>query len=196
MEVIYDFETLSTDVYRGVIVNIAGTQFDETRFKSNPYTFDELVDNTKLMKFDVEEQVKVYDRKIKPSSLEWWKKQDPEVKALLNPSDEDVSISELPNFMINELQTPIAKRVWSRGNTFDPMLVQFVFEQLGIEDPTPFWVIRDVRSYIEGFTYGTEIRNNFMPNDVTTFKAHNPIHDVAMDVYRLQFLVRTMYGED
>ena len=83
MEVIYDFETLSTDVYRGVIVNIAGTQFDETRFKTNPYTFDELVDNTKLMKFDVEEQVKVYDRKIKPSSLEWWKKQDLEVKHCL-----------------------------------------------------------------------------------------------------------------
>jgi len=196
MEVVYDFETLSTDVYRGVIVNIAGLQFDEKRFKDNPYTFEELLDSCKFMKFDVEEQVKQYNRKIKPTSLEWWKKQDPEVKALVTPSEDDVSMTELPNFMIHELQTPLAKKVWTRGNTFDPMIVQFVFEQLNLEDPTPFWSIRDIRSYIEGFTYGSNINHTFTPKEVTTFKAHNPIHDVSMDVYRLQFLVRTMYGED
>ena len=69
--VIYDFETLSQDQINGVVTCLAILKFDESRFADKPYTFKELVNYAKVMKFSVEEQVKTYKRKIDKSTLEW-----------------------------------------------------------------------------------------------------------------------------
>jgi hypothetical protein len=52
------------------------------------------------MKFDVEDQVKNYNRKIEKDTLEWWGKQNKEAQAKLAPSGEDKSIAELFSFFI------------------------------------------------------------------------------------------------
>ena len=62
--VIYDFETLSQDTIKGVVTCLAILKFDESRFVNKPYTFKELVDDAKVIKFNVSEQVKTYGRKI------------------------------------------------------------------------------------------------------------------------------------
>ena len=83
--VIFDFETLSTDVNQGVVLSLGLLTYTSSRFVNDPYTYDELLENTKYMKFDVTEQVKKYGRKIDKSTLEWWKTQGLDAKKVLNP---------------------------------------------------------------------------------------------------------------
>ena len=192
--VIYDFETLSANPFDGVVLSVAGIRYDEERFLTNAYTFNELLGMCKSIKFDVADQVK-RGRKIEKKTLDWWKKQPKEVKHQLKPNENDVSITELYDFLINELGTVSSKKVFTRGNTFDPVFVKSIFDSLNIEDPTPWWNIRDVRTYIDAFTYGTKIRHNFVPEELSEqFMAHDPAHDVAMDIYRMQYLIRAIYG--
>ena len=62
--VIYDFETLSQDQINGVVTCLAILKFDESRFVDKPYTFKELTDDAKVIKFNVEEQVKSMKEKL------------------------------------------------------------------------------------------------------------------------------------
>lgn len=190
---IYDFETLSNDAFNGVVLNIAAIKFDEKRFIDNPYTFEELVDSAKYMKFNVEEQVKEYGRAIRQSTLDWWKEQGPEAQKQIRPSPEDVSIRELYEFLSLEVQIQNCDRVYTRGNTFDPILVATIMQQIGRDDPTRWWTVRDTRSLFEGMTYGHGIRSTFVPDDLKEkFVAHDARHDVAMDVMRFQYLARIL----
>jgi len=190
---IYDFETLSQDVFDGVAVNLAGLRFDEDRFIHQPYKFEELVDSCKFIKFDVEEQVKKYDRKIQQSSLDWWKQKDKAAQKLISPSKDDVSIEELYAFVSLELQLQNCDRVYTRGNTFDPILLSSLLRHFDRVDPTKWWVIRDTRSLFEGMTYGHGIKSTFIPEGLEDkFIAHDPCHDVAMDVMRYQHLARIL----
>ena len=43
MEVIYDFETLSQNAFNGVVLSVAGIAYEEERFLTNPYTYEEYV---------------------------------------------------------------------------------------------------------------------------------------------------------
>lgn len=190
--VIFDFETLAQDQIRGVVVSMAMLNFAEVRFTGDiAYTFDELVSNTKTIKFNVEEQVKKYDRKISKDTLEWWNKQGEEAKKQLKPSPEDVSIAELYGFFI--LNKPAnAKKIYTRGNTFDPIFLEHIMRQTEYPDPYNWWEVRDTRSLIEGLSWGTDIKNSFTPPDCESFIHHDPKHDVAMDVMRIQTLVQAI----
>jgi hypothetical protein len=193
--VIYDYETLSQNAFNGVVLSVAGIAYDEDRFLTNPYTYEGLLDSCEYVKFDVKDQVK-YGRKVEKGSLDWWKSQSKYAQKQLMPSDNDVPISELLPFL-ERLNIATAKKVFTRGNSFDPVFTRSLCDSLGIEDPTPWWTIRDVRSYVDGFTYGTDINHDFIPKDlVDKFVQHDPSHDVAMDVMRMQFLIRTIYGKD
>lgn len=190
---IYDFETLSNDAFNGVVLNIAAIKFDEKRFNSNPYTFEELVDSAKYMKFNVEEQVRTYGRVIKQSTLDWWREQGPEAQKQVRPSKDDVSIAELYEFLSLEVQIQNCDRVYTRGNTFDPILVATIMQQIGREDPTRWWTVRDTRSLFDGMTYGHGIKSTFIPEGLESkFTAHDAKHDVAMDVMRFQYLARLL----
>ena len=194
---IYDFETLSQDPQKGVVVNMAAMNFTEDRYLPDPYTYDELVDNANLIKFDVKEQVEKYGRRIEKNSLDWWKEQPAEAKKQLNPSSEDVSIDQLCNFMLVDMKYEQMQKVFTRGNSFDPVLLDNIFLETGCRKPNNWWAIRDTRSFIEGFTYGTDIRHDFHPQEIQDkFVTHDARHDIAMDVYRMQYLVRNLYGQD
>jgi hypothetical protein len=184
--VIYDFETLSQDPVKGIVVNFAALVFDETRFKTNPYTFKELVESAELIKFDTKEQVEVYGRRPDKGTLDWWSKQNPEARSMLNPSSEDVSISELYDFCKGIAQKP--KRVYTRGNSFDPVFLSQIMLQLGQKEPWDWWNLRDTRSIIDGMVMGVDFDNKYMPEGVEGFIHHNPIHDIALDVIRIQAL--------
>ena len=190
---IYDFETLGQDVFDAVAVNLAVLKFDEGRFVKNPYKFEELVDSCKLIKFNVEEQVKEYGRKIQQSTLDWWMQQDKSVQKQIRPSKDDVSISELYEFLSLDIQIQKCDKVYTRGNTFDPILLSSLLRHFQQIDPTKWWVIRDTRSLFEGMTYGHNIKSTFIPEGLEeNFIAHDPCHDVAMDVMRFQYLVRLL----
>lgn len=194
--VIFDFETLSLDRFRCVITCVAGLEFDEDRYTSDePYTFDELTEAAHFAKFDVGSQVQHYGRKIDQGTLDWWRQQPKAVQnMLIEPSDSDVSFEQSLVFFKTLMPTPDSVgKVYTRGNTFDPIIVDGIVEQLGREQLYQHWKLRDTRSTIDGLAYGADIKNTFIvPGLENKFIAHDPRHDIAMDVMRMQYLVRLL----
>jgi hypothetical protein len=191
--VIYDFETLSQDQLNGAVLSFAMLAFSPGRFTTElSYTYEELLSKTHFIKFNVEEQVKKYGRKIDKSTLEWWGQQGEAAKKQLKPSPEDRSISELYDFFV--LHKPAnLDLVYTRGNTFDPMFLQYIMESTGNSMPYDWWRDRDTRSLIDGLSWGSGLTSSFMPEGCEDkFVHHDPRHDIVLDVMRLQTLVQAI----
>ena len=192
--VIFDFETLSSDVNRGVVLSIGLLTYTSSRFSNDPYTYEELLENTKYMKFDVTEQVKKYDRKIQKSTLDWWNTQGIEAKKVLDPDPSiDQSIDKLYNFFVINVNMNNLKTVFTRGNTFDIPILEGILKETGNDIPYPFWMVRDTRSYLDGLLYGANTRNSYIPEGCKEkFVAHDARHDVVMDVMRMQTIIEAL----
>ena len=188
MDFIFDFETLSVSRHNCVVVNLATLVFDPARFKSDqPYQFSELVESCTLIKFDIKEQREKFGRIIDASTLQWWKELPKEVGSQLLPTSDDVSITELPNLLRDDNYDT----VWSRGNTFDPIILDYLCDDINSDHLFKFWKVKDTRSFIDGLLYGANIKNSFMPDDLDIpFKHHDPAHDVAVDVMRMQTIIK------
>lgn len=197
MNLIYDFETLGQNASKAPVLSLAMLSFDTDRMISdyNTYSYEELVDTSLYYKFDVEEQVKKYSRVIETDTLLWWNKQGTEAKRVLKPSSEDISVSRLYEIMKSVCDVD---RVYTRGCGFDTTLMSSIIASTGKTDPTKWWTIRDTRSFIEGMLVGaTDIRNDFVPKSVADqFVKHDPRHDIAMDVIRIQYLTRIVYDKE
>lgn len=194
--VIYDFETLSQNQRRTVVVSFAMLTFTESRYLSNPYTFEELVDSSLYVKFDVMEQKRKYERVVDKSTLDWWKQQSKEAQSALIPSENDISIANLYDTIVSYHNTALIKKQFTRGNTFDPMILEYVFEQTGDSMPWHWGSVRDTRSMIDGMSFGMKLDNKYIPGDLKDkFIGHDPRHDIAMDVMRMQYLAQAILGE-
>ena len=191
--VIYDFETLSQDQRRGVVTSFAMLSFSEKRYIDNPYTFEELLANCKYIKFDVEDQVTNFNRIMSKETIQWWDEQGEEAKKQIRPSKDDVSITTFYDFIVTNCGCANIKKSFTRGNTFDPMLLQYLMTQTGKPDPFHWRTVRDTRSTIEGMSFGMDLDNGFMPGELADkFVKHNPCHDIAMDVMRMQLLAQAI----
>ena len=189
---IYDFETLSINKVNGVVVNLAALEYDSTRFKSNPYEFSELVNNCKIIKFDVKDQMK-NGRTTEASVLDWWKSLPKEVSNQILPSSEDRPISELRDWLTSNYDFNSFKNVFTRGNTFDPIFLEYIFKQFDQQEVHPHWKIRDTRSYLDGLLHGTGLNDKFMPSELDIeFRHHDPAHDIALDVMRMQTILKNL----
>lgn len=186
MNLIYDFETLGP-ADTGAVVSMAILKFDESRYTEEPYTYDELLYQTDFIKFNVEEQVKQHGRIIDKSTLAWWQKKSPEAREQLKPSAQDRSIQDLWTFFIEYLDEEKLAKVYTRGNGFDPIVLETVLNHFGKAMPYPWWIIRDTRSMLDGMLWGTDIDNKFIPAGLEEkFVHHDPRHDIVMDVMRMQ----------
>jgi len=191
--VIYDFETLSQDTQRGVVTSFALLSFSEKRYISNPYTYEELVESCAYIKFDVEEQVRSFKRIMSKETIDWWASQGDEAKKQITPSSEDVSIKELHSFLCDNIDLKNHKKAYTRGNTFDPIFLDSVLKECNFYNPMHWRTIRDTRSMIEGMSFGMDLMNDFMPGDLEKkFVKHDPCHDIAMDVMRMQLLAQAI----
>lgn len=191
--VIYDFETLSQDQCKGVVTSFAMLCFSEKRYTEDPYTYDELLNMCKYIKFDVEEQVKFYGRKVSKETIQWWSEQGEEAKKQIRPSKNDVSIDQLYEFISKNCDASKIKKSFTRGNTFDPIFLDFLMKDTSSPSPFHWRTVRDTRSTIEGMSFGMDLDNGFMPGDlVSKFVKHDPRHDIAMDVMRMQMLAQAI----
>lgn len=190
---VFDFETLSQEATKGVVVSLALLNFSEYRFTSNPYTYEGLLEKTRMIKFDVKDQIENYGRKINKDTLNWWKGQSEEAKKQLQPSKDDVSISKLYDWFVVNTMKQNLKKVYTRGNTFDPIFMTYLMIDTNKPEPYPWWTIRDTRSMIDGMAYGSDLSNKFIPDGLKSkFIAHDPRHDIVMDVMRLQTLAQSI----
>lgn len=194
---IYDFETLGQDQQKSVVLSFAILSFSEDRYLSKPYTYEELLAECKYIKFNVEEQVKVYKRSITKETLEWWKAQGKEAQdSQLKPMPTDVSITTFYKFLTDNIDLKNHKKAFTRGNTFDPIFLDSVLRESGHVNPMHWRTIRDTRSYIEGLSFGSGLDNGFVPSKEleAKFVKHDPCHDIVMDVMRMQVLARAVSG--
>ena len=192
--VIYDFETLGQDQRNSVVVSYAMITFSENRYIENPYTYKELLDSCRYIKFEVEDQIVNYHRTISKETVEWWNSQGEEAKKQLRPNAEkDRNIDTLYEFIINNCDHNKVKKVYTRGNTFDPMFLQYIMLDTGHRDPFHWRTTRDTRSMIEGMSFGMNVDNSFMPSGLKDcFVKHDPCHDIAMDIMRMQLLAQAI----
>lgn len=192
--VIYDFETLGLNTTKGVVLSMAVLEFYEDRYTTKPYTYEELLASCHMIKFDVKEQIQEYKRVVDPDTIKWWSEQSKEAQTVLKPSAEDKSISELYKFITNAI--PDCKnlnKAYTRGNTFDPMFLENIMRQTNNPDPFHWRIVRDTRSMIEGMSWGANIDNGFVPEGLLEkFIAHDPRHDVVMDVMRMQTIASAL----
>lgn len=197
---ILDYETMGQDPTTCAAVDCSYVAFDWARFKNDPYTFDELLGMTQRAKFDVQDQVKRHGFNIDPSTVEWWSQQDKEVRQLIRPSQEDISIEVfLGNLQVYLEQHPYLKYWWSRSNTFDPIILWHMTAKANVKPVfaklLPHWKVRDTRSFIDAKTNFSLKSNGFTPMKNETrwnevFKQHSSRHDIVADILRLQTLTR------
>lgn len=183
---IYDYETLGKDVRTCPVLSIATYTFT----LGKPKSIDEILAGCQFYKFSVEDQVKNYGKKIEKDTLEWWGTQPKELQeSQLKPSEKD-----LPFTALYDIMTANVDIFFTRGNTFDPMITQYAMEALKRIDPIPYWKVRDTRSYIEGLSYGSGLKNNFIPPEVEgkNLPLHDPRVDIALDVIRIQSLIQAI----
>ena len=190
---IFDFETLGKEVITCPALSVAMLAFDTKRFMDNPYTIDELLDAAVFAKFNVAEQVQKYGRKIEQETLEWWGTQSPEAqKSQFKPSDSDISIETIRDLFADNI--PEGATIYTRGNTFDPILLKSLCNMMDQSEPYPWWSVRDVRSLIDGLSWGTELKSSFPPPELEgqELAFHDPRVDIAVDVLRIQTLVKAI----
>lgn len=189
---IYDYETLGHDPQTLPILSLAVMQFDTDRFTSNPYSFDELVGMAKEYKFDIEHQVTELGRKIDKSTLKWWSEQPAETRdKYMKPTADDLNTDQLYRILNDACRG--AKMIFTRGNTFDPVVTTSFMSALGEAEPYDWWNVRDTRSFLNGMAFGSDIPSKFIPEGLDgKFKAHDACHDIAMDVMRMQTIAQVI----
>jgi hypothetical protein len=193
---IFDFETLSQNPINGALVSCAMLTFDMDILPVNGYSYEELLSRVKYFKFDVKNQVEVWNRRVDPKTIEWWQQQSKEAMATIKPTKEDLPLADFMPWFTSNFNRVKLKYVFSRNNTFDPVIVQSICSDANLPIPYDWWKIRDTKSLIMGLTYGHNIKDNFIPPMAENkYVKHDPRHDVVLDVARLQTLLYHKFGE-
>jgi hypothetical protein len=201
---IVDFETLGQKTRTCPVISCAYYTFDWDRFLSkNPYTFQELISEIVVDKLEVSSQIDELGYVVEKSTVEFWANQPKDVRAQAIPSPRDIHVKQFIENVIQYLDGAKIYRWWSRSNTFDPIILTRIAEDLGLADKIdrliPYYKVRDTRTYVDA-KFDFQIKKNaFIPHPdeaywASIFKEHDPAHDVAADVLRLQRIVRVENG--
>tara|TARA_B110000977_G_scaffold130036_1_gene165873 strand:+ start:4327 stop:4965 length:639 start_codon:yes stop_codon:yes gene_type:complete len=197
---IFDFETIGTNSRKIPAIDVSYTTFEWKRFTENPYTFKELVLGMEQAKFDIKDQMTNHGCAYKKSDLDWWLSQPPELRKNLKPSANDLTASQFMEKLVDYLRSSNKIECWwSRGNTFDPIILDRIAEDAGkqslLSQYLKHYAVRDTRTFIDAkFNFDID-PNGFIPvSNVEkwnyNFNAHDSKHDVAADILRLQSITR------
>jgi hypothetical protein len=208
LNLIIDYETIGPYVFTCAVVNCAYYTFDWDRFASNnPYTFEEIISDAQFDKFDIKHQLKRGYTALE-DDVAWWTKQGPIAKKQIKPSEDDITTEQFCENFTDYIKSNNrkVKRWWSRSNTFDPLLLQRNFfdvygDNLAVNQVLDFWKVRDIRTFIDTRFDFKNIVNGICPiSDETKwkemFQLHNPVHDIAADVLRMQRIERIISDKE
>ena len=192
-----DFETMGVEPSTCAVVDCSVMIFDWDEFTQNPYGLKD-ISKTRRFKLNVSEQVKDYGYAIEDSVLEFWSKQDKEVRARVKPTQQDLTVKEFVSNFHNLVVDENIGHWWTRGNAFDPVILTRLFDSQGrknhLNTYLKYYMVRDMRTYIDAkFDFNTQ--NGFCPIADEklwdrSFKKHDSSWDVLADVLRLQAIAR------
>lgn len=180
-----DIETLNKRE-NSVVLSLAVLHFDETA----KYTYQELLDRTCFIKFNLKEQVEKYKRTTDKETIEWWKKQCDLVKQKsLIPSKIDVTAEEgliKAREYIKE-HSKGEEIVWTRGS-LDQFALDSLCDSVSFNYLFNYSVYRDFRTAIDLLKETSRRGYCVVPgfNRELVLK-HDPVHDVAYDAMMLMY---------
>ncbi len=129
-------------------------------------------------KIDLDDQDKL-NREIDPKTLEWWGEQDPAIM--------EEAFSEEGRISLVDAMDQFHKfawgcsAFWSHGATFDLVIIENIYRQLGKNLPWQYWQLRDTRTLFDlGF-------NPDMPQGSK--------HDALQDAIRQSVGVQNIYAK-
>jgi hypothetical protein len=184
-----DLETLGVES-TSAILSLGMTYFDP----SKPLSMRQLFKDSIFIKFDVQEQIRMYNRTREKSTLDWWSKQcDYAKRTNLLPSDKDVGTAEGVQRLRDWFNAkPNAKdeMVWVRGHLDQPVF-ESLLRAMGEPPFISYAAFRDVRTAIDCF-YPTS-RNGYVEIDLDKcpdydrdqIVKHHPVADCVLDVCQL-----------
>jgi hypothetical protein len=150
-----------------VVLTIGGIKF-------NPHADDGLHSEF-YMKLDADEQLGK-GRTVDDSTLEWWDKQDEEVKKEAMDPNNRISVEETLK-SLNKWLVGVDK-IWCQGPVFDIGILENLYRQIGLHYNWSFWNIRDSRTL-----FGLMDRD---PRKEIDFAAHNALADAIVQSLCIQ----------
>ena len=131
-----DMETMAVSP-NAVVLSLGAVHF-------NPYSggYGDKI----YFKIDLDDQDKL-GREIDPKTLEWWSRQDPAIM--------EEAFSEDGRIPLVDAMDQFQKfswgcdAFWSHGATFDLVIIENIFRQLGKPLPWNYWQLRDTRTLFD-----------------------------------------------
>lgn len=196
----FDFETMGDDVLEPcAAVDMSIILGDTDKMLSdNPYTCKDVV-LAKKFKLSISDQVNNHGFVVQDSAIKFWQKVSPEARKHIKPSSEDLTVDQFINNLLAHLNTMGKFDYWfSRGNTFDPIILQRLFKVVGkthiFKEYFRFNRVQDMRSHINAkmdfpiTTNLTPIKDEVFWKKV--FVEHDSAWDVLADLLRVQAIMR------
>ena len=197
-ELILDFETMGIDPKTCACIDLSVFVFDREQFTTNPYTIHS-IGEVRRFKLSVKDQVQNHSMAVEQGVLDFWAEQSKEVRTRIKPTVNDLTLPEfVSNFHNFLIENPVGYW-WTRGNAFDPVILERLFSLVGkkehLNEYLKYWKVRDTRTYIDTkFNFENE-KNSFCPIQdealwESTFKKHDSSWDILADVLRMQAITR------
>lgn len=131
-----DMETLAVSP-NAVVLSLGAVHFD-------PYTTT--ISDEIYFKIDLDDQDKL-GREIDPNTLDWWSKQDPAImEEAFDPNGRLPLVDAINQFHKFAWG---CSAFWSHGATFDLVIIENLYRQLGKPLPWQFWQLRDTRTLFD-----------------------------------------------
>lgn len=180
---VFDIETVGVESTAGILS--AGIVYFEVGS-----TYQDMLDNSLFVKFDITEQMKQLKRSQTKSTMEWWKEQPLSARqmSLIPDPSRDVSaadgIQKLKNF-IGRYDDWKKRTFWARGSLDQPA-IDSLCRAVGVEPLTQYSRWRDVRTAIDflspksNFGY-CKINHDSFDNKSLHAMKHDPVIDCIID---------------
>jgi len=161
-----DIETLGTSPDT-VVLTIGGIKFDPMA--------DDGLHSQFYYRLDADEQIEM-GRTVDEKTLEWWDKQDEEVKKEALETTGRVS-TEQSLKALNKWLVGVDK-IWCQGPVFDIGILENLYKQIGLHHNWPFYIIRDSRTLFSLMDKD--------PRKEIDFAAHNALADAIVQSLCIQ----------
>lgn len=121
---------------------------------------------------DKESQTKL-GATIDKNTEEWWLKQSKEAREALD--HDQMSVEQTCLAVIQYFKSTNAKFVWAQGSNFDPVLLEAIFDMVGMRVPWKYYNTRDTRSIYHAANFD----DRTIPR---VGNHHNALHDAMHQV--------------